>query len=105
MSMKKLAKRIYISWMAIAALGLLCTACGPRSIGRSFSLSTAAQIKVGHDQKRDVLKKMGAPLRKTIDGSGGEIFTYLWADGRGSGQKCIIAFNKNGTVSLVQVVP
>ena len=105
MKIKVLARTTRALLMSAALVMLLCVACGPRFIGRSFAVNTATQIKVGHDQKRDVLQKMGPPVRRTVDGGGGEIFTYLWANGHGGGQKCIIAFNKNGTVSLVQVVP
>ena len=95
----------YLSLLAALSMVLLVTACGPRSIGRRFSMNATSQVKVGHDQKRDVLHKLGQPVRRSVDGTGGEIFTYLWADGRGSGHKCIVVFNKNGVVSLVQVIP
>ena len=95
----------YLSLFAALSMVLLATACAPRSIGRRFSISTTSKVKVGHDQKRDVLHKLGQPIRRSVDGTGGEIFTYLWADGRGSGHKCIVVFNKNGIVSLVQVIP
>jgi hypothetical protein len=82
----------------------LSVACAPRSIGRRFSINAATNIKVGHDQKRDVLTKLGPPVRRIIDGSGCEIFTYLWANGKGAGYKSIIAFNKNQIVSLVEII-
>ena len=81
------------------------TACGPLTLGRHFKLNPSADLKIGHDQQKDVLRKLGQPFRRAVDAKGRQIFTYLWADGKGAGKKCTIAFNKNGVVSIVEVVP
>ena len=47
---------------------------------------------------------MGPPYRSVIDKRGQEVLTYVWADGRGGGEKCLIVLNKNGIVSVVEVV-
>jgi hypothetical protein len=75
------------------------------AIGRRFAVNPQTALKVGHDQKSDVLRKMGQPYRRFVDSEGREVFTYVWADGRGAGQKAIIAFNRNNVVYLVEVVP
>lgn len=81
------------------------TACGPLTIGRPFKINPSVDLKIGHDQQKDVLRKLGQPFRRTLDAKGRQIFTYLWADGKGAGKKCTVAFNKNGIVSIVEVVP
>mgnify|MGYP001292637720 CR=1 FL=1 len=83
----------------------LITACGPMTLGRRFKVNPSTDVKIGHDQRKDVLMKLGHPIRKATDTQGREIFTYLWANGEGAGKKCIIAFNKNGVVSVVEVSP
>ncbi len=101
-------KRSHIQLFKRASLLFLLslgTACGPMTIGRPFSVNPEVSIKVGHDQKKDVLKKMGQPFRRNKDAEGREIYTYVWADGKGGGQKCIIVFNKAQTVAIVEVVP
>ena len=57
--------------------------------------------KVGHDTEKDVVTKMGQPFRRTTDAQGRAVLTYVWADGKGHGEKCVIAFNKNGLVYVV----
>jgi len=47
---------------------------------------------------------MGQPFRKSVDARGREIYTYLWADGKGDGVKCIVAFNEEDKVMFVEVV-
>ena len=84
---------------------LLIQACAPLSMGRPFKVYPEIALNPGHDSKGDVLSKMCQPFRKSVDNEGREIFTYLWADGKGNGQKCIILFNKNKTVALVEVIP
>ena len=74
-------------------------------IGARFPIDPQKELKVGHDQKADVVRKMGQPYRKFIDSQGHEVFTYVWANGRGGGQKCVIAFNQNDVVYLVEVAP
>ena len=90
--------------LALLLGSALLSACAPMQLGRKFQADPIAAIKAGHDQRRDVLVKMGEPYRVSVDAKGREIFTYLWADGRGDGSQCLIAFNKNGVVSLVEVV-
>lgn len=92
--------------LLIISLALFAvTACAPTRIGRNYRVDPRATIKVGYDSKRDVAKKMGPPFRKSVDSQGREIFTYVWADGNGAGEKCIVAFNKNGVAYLVEVYP
>lgn len=90
---------------AITALLLLLfmVACASVSLGRRFPIDPAAELKVGHDRKADVLRKMGKPYRSSVDSEGREILTYVWADGDGHGEKCVIALNKNNVVYLVEV--
>ena len=95
-------KKILITFLTAT---FLLTACGPLSLGRHFKINPSTDIKIGHDQQKDVLRKMGQPFRRAVDAKGRQIFTYLWADGDGAGRKCTIAFNKNGVVSIIEVVP
>jgi len=90
--------------IAIFAGLFLLQACAPLSMGRPFRVNPEIALKPGHDSRGDVLSKMGQPFRKSVDAQGREMFTYLWADGKGGGQKCIVLFNKNKTVALVEVV-
>lgn len=80
-------------------------ACGPLWLGRRFQADPQTALKIGHDQKSDVLRKLGRPYRSFVDSEGREVFTYLWADGEGNGQKAVIAFNKNNIVYLIEVSP
>lgn len=92
------------SWLVVAAVALaLAGACGPLVLGSPFR-TDPAKIKVGHDSKKDVMAKMGAPYRTAMDSRGQQVLTYVWADGKGRGEKAIIVLNKNGMVSLVEVV-
>ena len=86
---------------------LVCgsVACGPLWLGARFPVNPQTDLKIGHDQKSDVLRKMGRPYRTFVDSDGREVFTYLWADGEGNGQKAVIAFNKNNIVYLIEVSP
>lgn len=79
--------------------------CSPILLGSKFKVRPTEAIKVGHDHQKDVLKKMGNPYRRSVDPKGRTLFTYVWTDGKGSGEKCTVAFNKNGIVSLVEVSP
>lgn len=79
--------------------------CAPVQIGRKYSGQPQTEVKVGFHNKSDVEAKMGPPFRKAVDGQGREVYTYVWADGKGAGEKCVIAFNKNGIVYLVEVYP
>ena len=88
----------------ILAVSIL-THCSPITLGNRFKVRPTQAVKVGHDHQKDVLKKMGPPYRRNVDPNGRTLFTYVWADGKGSGEKCTIAFNKNGVVTLVEVSP
>jgi hypothetical protein len=93
---------ILITMFAMFAPSLACTSM---ALGRRFPIDPRSGLKIGHDQKRDVLRKMGQPYRRFVDTEGREVFTYVWADGKGQGQKAIIAFNANDVVYLVEVAP
>ena len=86
-------------------LVLFLAACGTARIGRPLAIDPRRELKIGHDHKDDVLRKMGQPHRSFVDDNGHEVFAYVWADGRGGGQKVLIAFNENGVVYLVEVAP
>ena len=79
--------------------------CAPAFIGRRYRANPRTDIKVGYDQKSDVIAKMGQPHQTSVDSAGQEILTYVWADGRGRGEQTLIAINKNGVVYLVEVYP
>ena len=87
----------------VAALGL--AACSPLVLGRPFKVDPRSEIKVGHDLKADVLRKMGDPYRRSVDSEGHEMLVYVFADGKGEGQKCVVAFNKNDVAYVVEVAP
>jgi hypothetical protein len=91
--------------LIVVALICVFVACTPLWLGRRFPIDPQAELKVGHDQKSDVLRKMGRPYRSFVDSEGREVFTYLWADGEGNGQKAVIAFNKNNVIYLIEVSP
>ncbi len=91
---------IVLCALVIAAM---LSSCAPLRLGHPFRIAPS-KVKVGHDQKRDVIAKMGPPYRSVIDKRGQEVLTYVWADGRGGGEKCLIVLNKNGIVSVVEVV-
>lgn len=96
--------RLLLSWLVLTAMALaLASACGPLRLGNKFR-TEPTKIKVGHDAKKDVIAKMGAPYRTAMDSRGQEVLTYVWADGGSRGEKAIIVLNKNGLVSLVEVV-
>jgi hypothetical protein len=78
-------------------------ACAGPQIGRPFPIDPVRELKLGYDEKADVLREMGQPYRSFVDSQGHEVFVYVWADGRGGGQKCLIAFNENDVVYLVEL--
>jgi len=80
-------------------------ACASPQIGRPFPIDPVRELKIGYDEKTDVLLEMGQPYRVFVDSQGHEVFVYVWADGRGGGQKCLIAFNENDVVYLVEMAP
>ena len=83
----------------------LMTACFPVQLGRGFQADPRTTIKVGFHQEGDVLALLGRPYRKTIDPMGRTILVYLWADGDGNGEKCVIGFNEVGLVHSIEVTP
>ena len=83
----------------------LLLGCFPVQLGRGFQTDPRTTIKVGFHQEGDVLALMGRPYRKTIDPSGRTILVYLWTDGDGDGEKCVIGFNEVGLVHSVEVTP
>jgi hypothetical protein len=87
----------------LAAVAVM--ACANPQIGRPFPIDPLRELKVGYDEKADVLREMGQPYRSFVDSQGHEVFVYVWADGRGGGQKCLIAFNENDVVYLVELAP
>ena len=96
----------FVGWLAVVLFaGTLVAGCGSAKIGRPFKIDPRRELKVGHDQKADVERKMGRPYRRFVDSKGHEVFTYVWADGKGRGQKCLIAFNENNVIYLVEVAP
>lgn len=110
MSQPRLNTRATRPWARLC--GLLCAAtvaitvggCASLSLGSRFPINPRQQIKVGHDTEKDVITKMGQPFRRATDAQGRAILTYVWADGKGYGEKCVVAFNKNGLVYVVEVV-
>ena len=91
--------------VTLFALAVTVLACTNLRLGRRFPIDPRSELKIGHDQKTDVLRKMGQPYRRFVDSEGREVFSYVWADGEGQGQKAIIAFNNNDVVYLVEVAP
>ena len=79
--------------------------CAGIALGQHFPVRPETAIKVGHDTKKEVLQKMGDPYRQAVDPAGRTILTYLWTDGKGKGEKCTIALNSSGVVSVVLVSP
>ena len=105
--MKRFCRALLTTVLAalLATAFAATTACGAIRIGARFPIDPKTELKVGHDQKTDVVRKMGQPYRSFVDSQGHEIYTYVWADGQGAGQKCVIAFNANDVVYLVEVAP
>ena len=97
-------------WARLGALGCAAVVaitlggCASLSLGSRFPINPRQQIKVGHDSEKDVIAKMGQPFRRATDAQGRAVLTYVWADGNGYGEKCVVAFNKNGLVYVVEVV-
>ena len=79
--------------------------CGSMALGHRFPINPATDIKIGHDRVDDVVRKMGTPYRRFTDAKGRQILTYVWADGDGAGQKCVVAFNEAGLAYVVEVAP
>lgn len=101
-------RHVIITWVlavATVAGSLQAFGCARVTIGAPFQIDPHKELKIGHDRKSDVLRKMGQPYRSFVDSLGHEVFTYVWADGQGTGKKCVIAFNQNEVVYLVETVP
>lgn len=96
-----LTKWILSLLLACSLIGVSCT---PPELGRRFSRNPLQKVKVGFDQQKDVYRKLGQPYRQQSDAQGNTFFVYLWADGVSQGRKCIIMFNAQGLVSMVNVV-
>ena len=90
--------RTFVALLVSAFVG-----CAPLTLGSPFR-TDPEKIKVAHHTKKDVETMMGQPFRKSVDAKGREIYTYLWADGKGDGVKCIVAFNEEDKVMFVEVV-
>ena len=86
----------------VVIVSLVFGACGGVQLGRPFPEPTST-LKIGYDREADVIAKMGAPYRRTLDSRGRLLLTYLWADGEGQGQTCLVALNEDGVVALVDV--
>ena len=91
--------------LLICLLGTLIHACSALTVGRPFQVNPLEAIKIGYDTQKDVLQKMGTPQRRVVDHHGRDIFTYFWADGKGEGASCTIAFNRNQIVYVLEVSP
>ena len=93
--------------LSLALTGVLAftVACFPVQLGRSFQADPRTTIKVGFHQEGDVLALLGRPYRKTIDPMGRTLLVYLWTDGDGAGEKCVIGFNEVGLVHSIEVSP
>jgi hypothetical protein len=94
-----------ILFLVASLLACLALACSSFRLGRRLKADPQTELKIGHDQKADVERKLGRPFRSFVDSEGREVYTYLWADGEGHGQKVLIAFNKNDVVYLIEVSP
>lgn len=81
-------------------LAFLSSCAGP-SLGRRFP-DPAETLKIGFDRREDVIRKMGSPYRVTVGPEGRELLVYLWADGRGQGEKCVVGLNADGVVYVVE---
>ena len=94
-----------VMFLALLVCTTLSNSCMSLRLGHRFAIDPRGELKIGHDQKTDVLRKMGQPYRRFVDTQGHEVFTYVWADGYGNGQKAVIAFNENNVIYLIEVSP
>ena len=78
--------------------------CAPAFLGSPFSQNPLREVKVGFDQQKDVLRKLGTPYRQHADEQGNTFFVYVWSNGVQKARKCIVMFNPQGFVSIVNVV-
>ena len=86
-------------------LVVFISGCFPVSLGRQFQSDPRSTLKVGFHKEGDVIALMGRPFRKSVDDSGRTILVYLWVDGEGDGEKCVIGFNEMGVVHSIEVTP
>ena len=86
-------------------MGCFSAGCFPVTLGKKFQSDPRSTIKIGFHQEGDVVALMGRPFRKSMDESGRTILVYLWADGEGDGEKCVIGFNELGVVHSIEVSP
>lgn len=86
---------------AVLAFRLL-GGCAGAQIGRPLPCDPRTALRIGHHKKSDALRALGQPYRTSTDSRGRELLTYVWADGRGEGRKCIIALNENEIVYLIE---
>lgn len=102
-SVKKLSRRLRLCVGTLCCAVLLSCAApilGHGGNGPRFA-DLEAKLRPGFDDKKSVTALLGAPHRKITDAVGRDIYLYVWADGKGGGEECIIAFNTNGVVYLV----
>ena len=87
------------------ALMIVISGCFPVTLGRKFQSDPRSTLKVGFHKEADVVALMGRPFRRSMDDSGRTILVYLWADGEGEGEKCVVGFNEMGVVHSIEVTP
>ena len=83
---------------------LLLAACVPATIGHPFTRNPRDAVKLGVDNRAKVESALGRPHRRFSDPDGREVFVYVWADGKGNGEKYLVAFNGEGIAYLVEAV-
>lgn len=93
------------NWFLVVLVGLFIGGCFPVTLGRGFQTDPRTTLKIGFHQEGDVVALMGRPFRKSIDASGRTILVYLWTDGEGDGEKCVIGFNDIGVIHSIEVTP
>lgn len=109
MSWKRWFNRTRLKATTVAAgctLSLVvASGCAPATLGHGGNgprfTEMQAKLRAGFDDKKSVLAALGPPQQQLTDGQGREIFVYVWADGRGDGEHCVVAFNTSGVVYLV----
>lgn len=102
--MIKLSREALVALLSILLFSFI-TGCFPVTLGKRFQSDPRSTVKIGFHQEGDVIALMGRPYRKSVDESGRTILVYLWADGEGDGEKCVIGFNELGVVHSLEVSP
>ena len=82
----------------------LLLACAPQTIGHPFKVNPRDAVELGVDNRGAVESALGKPRRRFTDPDGREVFVYVWADGKGGGEKYLVAFNGEGIAYLVEAV-